>query len=403
MPADDRLASLKIDRPEPGRRALWPWLLLLVPLVTLAVGGPWYFVSGARVPEVQTAAVREVRLDASSTVLNASGYVVARRQATVSSKVTGRVLEVLIEEGMVVRAGQLLARLDDANSRVNLQLAEAEVGATRSQLEETRVRRREAERELERRSRLLERAIISEAELDAARAEVDSLTARLAQQAEQVKVSEARVALWQQELADRQIRAPFAGVVVTKNAQPGEMISPVSAGGGFTRTGIGTIVDMDSLEIEVDVNESYINRVSAGQPVEAVLDAYADWNIPAEVIAIVPTADRQRATVKVRIGFRELDARILPDMGVKVAFRDAEPEAEERRVLEIPRAALRQLNGEEIVLVLDGETVRVRRVTLGDIRADTARVESGLSAGERVVVEGPDELADGDRVRRAEQ
>lgn len=399
MSTDERLASLKIDRPEPRARRRWPWALLLLLLAVAAIAGGWQLFARANLPEVRTAAVREVRLDAAATVLDASGYVVARRQATVSSKVTGRVLEVLIEEGMRVDQGQLLARLDDSNSRVNLQLAEAEVGATRTQLEETRVRLREAERELSRRATLLQRAIISQAEFDTAQAEVDSLTARLGQQTEQIKVAEARVALWEQEIADRQIRAPFAGVVVTKNAQPGEMISPVSAGGGFTRTGIGTIVDMSSLEIEVDVNESYINRVRDGQPVEATLDAYPDWKIPADVIAIVPTADRQRATVRVRIGFRELDPRILPDMGVKVSFREATQAAEPRAVLQIPRAAIRQADGRDVVWVLEADTVRQRPVTLGEVRTDVATIESGLQRGERVVVEGPDELIDGMRVR----
>jgi RND family efflux transporter MFP subunit len=305
---------------------------------------------------------------------------------------------VLIEEGMRVEEGQLLARLDDSNTRVNLALAIAEVAAARSGLDETRVRLREAEVELDRQQQLRARDLSSASTVDTAQAQVDSLAARIDQQAEQVKVAEARVQLWQQELDDRQIRAPFTGVVVTKNAQPGEMISPVSAGGGFTRTGIGTIVDMSSLEIEVDVNESYINRVSAGQPVEAVLDAYSDWQIPAEVIAIVPTADRQRATVRVRIGFRELDPRILPDMGVKVAFRDAAP-VEARTALAVPRSALRQLDGKDMVLVFRDDAVLARTVVLGEVQGDLAFIESGLRAGERVVIAGPAELADGDRVR----
>jgi len=396
---DERLASLRIERQESRGRRVWLWLLLAaVPLGGVATAA-WVMLGERRLPEVSTSAVREVRLESGSTVLNASGYVTARRQATVSSKVTGRVIEVLIEEGMRVREGQLLAQLDDSNTRVSLELARAEVGATRTSLREIRVRLDEATRELERRRRLWERDLASQSTLDAAQAEVDSRAARIEQQTQQVKVAEARVRLWQQELDDRQIRAPFDGVVVTKNAQPGEMISPVSAGGGFTRTGIGTIVDMNSLEIEVDVNESYINRVSAGQPVDAVLDAYSDWHIPAEVIAIVPTADRQRATVKVRIGFRELDPRILPDMGVKVAFRDAAPVDEASMALAVPRTALRQLDGNDIVLVHQNDIVLARRVVLGEVDDDLAYIESGLEAGERVVVEGPADLVDGDRVR----
>lgn len=399
MTADDRLASLKIERQEASPRRGWLWALLALVLLVGIAAASWAWLDEASLPEVTTAAVREIRLESGSTVLNASGYVVARRQATVSSKVTGRVTEVLIEEGMQVQAGQLLAQLDDSNARVNLELARAEAAATGKSVAETRVRLHEAEVDLQRRRTLLERKIVSRSELDRAQAEVDSLAARIEQQEEQVKVAAARVALWQQELADRSIRAPFSGVVVTKNAQPGEMISPVSAGGGFTRTGIGTIVDMGSLEIEVDVNESYINRVQQDQPVEAVLDAYSDWKIPAAVIAIVPTADRQRATVKVRIGFRALDPRILPDMGVKVAFRDAAPVSEERRVLSVPHAAVREIDGQDVVLVLVGERIEVRRVELGEIRADAAQIRAGLEAGERVVIEGPAQLLDGDRVR----
>ncbi len=395
----DQLASLKIERRNERRGPALPWVLLAVVLLGAGAVAAWAWASRDTTPEVRTASVREVQVEEGTTVLNASGYVTARRQATVSSKVTGRVTEVFIEEGMRVSAGQVLARLDDSNATVNLRLAEAQVGAASTSLTETRVRQREAAVELERMLRLHERAIISQSELDRAQAEADSLTARIEQQREEVKVAESRVALWQQEIADREIRAPFSGVVVTKNAQPGEMISPMSAGGSFTRTGIGTIVDMTSLEIEVDVNESYINRVRAEQPVEAVLDAYSDWKIPARVIAIIPTADRQRATVKVRIGFEQLDPRVLPDMGVKVAFRDAEQFGETRTALAIPRAAVRDDEGQEIVFVLSGDTLERRAVNLGDVRGDQAFVLNGLVAGERVVVAGPDELTNGTTVR----
>lgn len=396
MSPDDRLASLKIERDDAPRRSPLPWILLVLLAVGGLLAGGWWLRARAAPPQVRAVAVRQVQLGGGATVLNASGYVTARRRATVSSKVTGRVLEVLIEEGMQVRQGQVLARLDDANARVNLELAQAEIAAARTAVQETRVRLHEAELVLDRVRTLSQREIVSQAELDTAQAEVDSLKAHIDQQLEQTTVAERRAALWQQEIADREIRAPFAGVVVSKDAQPGEMISPVSAGGGFTRTGIGTIVDMDSLEIEVDVNESYINRVAAGQQVEAVLDAYPDWKIPARVIAIVPTADRQRATVKVRIGFAELDARILPDMGVKVAFREGqEAAAAERSALAIPRQALREHDGQDVVFVLREGTLERRAVRLGEVRADEAFVIDGLAAGEKVVVEGPEILADG--------
>jgi RND family efflux transporter MFP subunit len=365
-----------------------------------------------RIPDVTTAVAREMRLDQEATVLNASGYVTARRQATISSKVTGRVIEVLVEEGMEVEEGQLLARLDDSNARVNLGLARAELMAAQSALDETEVRRNEAEIDLNRIRELVDRSVVSQAELDRAQAAFDSLVARIQQQETQIEVAAQRVAVWEQEIEDRTIRAPFAGIIVSKNAQPGEMISPLSAGGAFTRTGIATVVDMTSLEIEVDVNESYINRVRAGQAVEATLDAYSDWQIPAHVIAIIPTADRQRATVRVRIGFEQLDSRILPDMGVKVAFR--ETAAQTASLVDsagqlagapgviIPPSAVRKDGSRDVVFVVRDETVERRAVTLGDPVDQDVLIISGLTAGERVVVSGPPDLADGDTVHVVE-
>ena len=270
--------------------------------------------------EVEVAAVTSRAAGTQASVLNASGYVTARRRATVSSKVTGKVVEVNVEEGMAVREGQVLARLDDSTVRAMLDLAQAQLEAARRAVPESEVRLEEAKLNLGRRERLFKEQLATAADMDQAQAEVNSLVARIASLREQIAVAERQVALQQTALDDTIIRAPFSGVAISKDAQPGEMVSPVSAGGGFTRTGICTIVDMRSLEIEVDVNESYINRVTAGQPVTAVLDAYPDFEIPAKVIAVVPTADRQKATVLVRIGFNELDPRILPDMGVKVTF-----------------------------------------------------------------------------------
>ena len=410
MPENDQLASLQIDRSEEERRRAWPSVLLVVLVVAAVATMAWFWLLRPRTPEVTTAVARAVRRDQEATVLNASGYVTARRQATVSSKVTGRVLEVLIEEGMEVEEGQVMARLDDSNARASLGLAEAEVGAARAALNETEVRRDEAEVDLNRIGELVDRKVLSEAERDRAQAAFDSLVARIEQQRTQIEVAARRVAVWQQEIDDRTIRAPFAGVVISKNAQPGEMISPLSAGGAFTRTGIGTVVDMTSLEIEVDVNESYINRVRAGQAVEASLDAYSDWQIPAHVIAIVPTADRQRATVRVRIGFEALDPRILPDMGVKVAFRETSvPPGEAlgsegdvvsvRPGVIVPPGAVRKDGSRDIVYVVRDDTVERRAVTLGDPVDQDVVILSGLAAGETVVVDGPADLSDGDSVR----
>jgi RND family efflux transporter MFP subunit len=346
-----------------------------------------------------TVVAREVSIGGDQTVLNASGYVTARRQATVSSKVTGKVEEVLIEEGMEVAAGQVLARLDDSNVSASVRLSEAQLAAARTELEETRVRRAEAQLDLDRVVNLVSEQVASQAELDRAQAQVDSLEARLESQSQAVSVAQRALAVARQSLDDTIIRAPFDGIVVAKNAQPGEMISPMSSG-GFTRTGIGTIVDMSSLEIEVDVNEAYINRVAAGQRVEATLDAYTDWKIPSRVIAIIPTADRQTATVQVRIGFDELDPRILPDMGIKVAFRGTEaPSAVRRTAIVIPQDAVRSDSGSDVVFVVKDGAVERRAVKLGDEIDKEQFVLSGLAAGERVVIEGPMELEDGDQVK----
>ena len=395
----DQLRIERRDEPAPGTP--WKWLLPL--LVVLVAAAAWWFWSSAGGPvEVSTAPAREVKSGtASGAVLNSSGYVTARRQATVSSKFTGRVSEVLIEEGMVVEAGQVMARLDDSNIRAAYNLADAQTQSARRALDETLALLEEARLSFQRVQKLVDQRLASASELDRARALAGSLEARLGRNRADVAVAERQRDIYAQQLEDTIIRAPFAGVVVAKNAQPGEMISPVSAGGGFTRTGIGTIVDMGSLEIEIDVNEAYINRVLAGQPAVATLDAYPDWRIPAHVIAIIPTADRQRATVEVRVGFDELDERILPDMGVKVAFQEAEATEpmQEKGGVRVPKEALRRDGGRDIVFVVANGQAERRAVAVADSDGASILVESGLAAGERVVVEGPATLADGDAVR----
>jgi RND family efflux transporter MFP subunit len=334
------------------------------------------------------------------TLLNASGYVTARRRATVSSKVTGKVVEVHVEEGMAVKQGQVLARLDDATPRRYLELAEAELGVARRNADESEVRLKQAQITLGRTRSLVKDGIVGQADLDRDEAEVNAIKARLDLYREQVVVAEHQVAVRRNDLDDTVIRAPFSGVAISKDAQPGEMVSPISAGGGFTRTGISTIVDMASLEIEVDVNESYINRVTPGQAVEATIDAYPDWKIPAHVITMVPTADRQKATVLVRIGFEKLDPRMLPDMGVKVAFLGAAQPATARATprLTIPKTAIRNDQGQDFVFVVVGDHVERRAIRQSPSQGDTASVVAGLVAGDRVVVEAPPDLADGRKV-----
>src|SRR5262245_54268121 len=323
MDTAELLRELRIDRDgRPPRRGRRRGLLALAALVAL-LGAAWLLWPRLSAPVVRTALAREpAPAGAAGSVLDASGYVTARRQATVSAKITGKVTEVLIEEGMRVDEGAVLARLDDTEARAQLALARAQLAAARSQEGEIRAMLQQAERDFTRQQELLARNLVSEQSMDAARAQRDMLRARLTNNQEQIRVANESVAVAQVQLDNTVIRAPFAGIVVAKAAQPGEMISPISAGGGFTRTGIGTIVDMDSLEIQVDVNESYINRVAAEQPVEATLNAYPDWKIPGSVIAIIPTADRSKATVKVRIAIKTKDTRVGPDTGARVACLD---------------------------------------------------------------------------------
>jgi RND family efflux transporter MFP subunit len=402
----DDLASLRIDgsaRGGGGRRGTW--IVLGVVVVVLAAGG-WLWSRRVDAADVKTAPVtaQTGAGSAPGAVLNASGYVTARRRATVSSKVTGKVLEVFVEEGQAVRRGQVLARLDDAQVRASLAVAEAQLGTARRAAAEDQARLREAELNLNRRRQLLTEKVIGRAELDESEAQVESLKARIALVEQQVHVATTQIKAIQTDLADMVVRAPFDGVAISKDAQPGEMISPVSAGGGFTRTGICTIVDMTSLEIEVDVSESYINRVRPGQPVEAVLDAYPDWRIPAHVITTVPSADRQKATVRVRIGFEKLEQRILPDMGIKVSFLNerAAPtagDAPPRARLLVPKAAVRSENGTSVIFVVHGDRVERRAVKLGVEDRGQVELVSGANAGERVVVDGPPTLEDGARVK----
>ncbi|TQV84657.1 efflux RND transporter periplasmic adaptor subunit [Exilibacterium tricleocarpae] len=399
------LSQLRINRDvaetDSPRYGLWGGL---VGLALVLAGLLYWFFSGPQVIAVNVEMARVSLLQTGgNSVLDATGYVTARRQATVSSKVTGKVLEVLVEEGMAVEEGQVVARLDDVNLRRRFDLATASLATAKTRVLEARARATEAQLNLRRVAELTRRKLTSQAELDAAQAQYDSLNAQLATRRAEVVTAEREVALRQQDLDDLMLRAPFAGVVVTKNAQPGEMISPVSAGGGFTRTGICSIVDMDSLEIEVDVNEAYIQRVFPKQVVEASLEAYPDWKIPAKVIAIVPTADRQKATVRVRIGFDQLDPRILPDMGVRVAFRGSQPAAPAGAAtpaakpegIQVPDSALVTDDDGYAIYVVSANVAERRAVTVGDRNGRRRQVLSGLQPGESYVVEVPEALYDG--------
>ena len=393
------LNELRIDREAPVRRRPWKWFVALAVVAGAAFAatelGPRFVANPAL--EVQTIAV-VAATDPSSSVLDATGYVVARRQATVSATTTGKVLEVLIEEGMSVEAGQLLAVLDARIPKAQLSLSESRLAAAQAALAEIEVDIKQARLDVERTANLAERNLASQADLDRAQLDLEGLEARLARTGQDIVVAERGLAVQRELLEDMEIRAPFGGVVVAKAAQPGEMISPVSAGGGFTRTGICTIVDMDSLEVEVDVNEAYINRVYPQQPATVRLNAYPDFDIPAAVIATIPAADRNKATVRVRIGFVERDPRILPDMGVKVSFLDErsppDPTAQRPAVL-APTAAVLGEGGERYVWVVDESAAERRPVTVDGSNRGQLRIVAGLQTGERVVARFDDALLAG--------
>lgn len=394
----DLLQELRIDR-RPGalkKRRRWPWIVAALVLILAIV-----MVMGAMRPvEVETALARSAAEGGPASVLDASGFVTARRIATVSSKITGKVREVMIEEGQRVTEGQVLATLDPSDADAQKELARSQVASAQSQLSEAQSQLTLAERMLKRQRQLAAQQLIAASALDAAFADRDSRAARLASLRRGVQVSQDQLAIASLGADNTIIRAPFSGVIVTKAAQPGEMISPISGGGGSIRTGIGTLVDMDSLEVQVDVNEAYIGRVQPKMPIEAVLNAYPDWKIPGEVIAIIPTADRSKATVKVRIQLASKDTRIVPDMGVRVSFLEAtKPGAPKPTGVWVPTRAVATKDGKSAVYVItNGKAQRVE-ITAGEVRDVDQLVTKGLKGGETVILSPPDTLRDGARVK----
>lgn len=400
------LTELRIDRearPSGGGSRGYV-IVAMIGVVLLAVVAIFLF-RGSAAAEVEVAVARDASKGGSggaAAVLNASGYVTPRRKATVSSEITGRVTEMLVEEGMEVAAGQVLARLDDSELSAQLEVDRANREVASKAVREAEVMLLDAEKTLWRAKELREKGFETQQGLDRAETAVDTTKARLALSREQLQAADRRVEYVQRLLDNCTVRAPFAGIAISKDAQVGEIVSPISAGGGFTRTGISTIVDMESLEVEVDVNESFIARVRPGQRVEAVLEAYPDWRIPASVRTTIPSADRQKATVKVRIKFDALDPRILPDMGVNVAFLRSEEsgaaaEASARAL--IPRQALRENDGKKIVFVVRDDKAERRAVSAGIESGPDIEILAGVSGGELVVVKGPETLQDGDRVK----
>ncbi|MCD9027172.1 efflux RND transporter periplasmic adaptor subunit [Luteimonas sp. BDR2-5] len=403
----DLLKELRIDRsapPPPSRRGLWIGLGIAAGvLVLLALG---FLLLGDRAITVDSAVAAAPSSGAAGgSVLDASGYVVARRMATVSAKITGRVREVRIEEGQQVEEGEIMATLDPIDADARRDLSAAQLEAARSQVAGVQAQLVEAEANAQRLQALVGRQLVSKAQYDQAIAQRDALRAQLATARRNTTVASEQLRISGIGVDDTFVRAPFAGVVVAKAAQPGEIVSPLSAGGGFTRTGIGTIVDMDSLEVEVDVGESYIGRVAPGMPVETTLNAYQDWKIPGSVIAIVPTADRGKATVKVRIALDAKDARIVPDMGATVSFLEqARPagDADAPRHVRVPATALARRDGAQVVFVVDGDLARQRVVQAGERIGGNVEIQQGVTAGDEVVIDPPDALRDGSRIRLAD-
>src|SRR6202789_846783 len=353
---DDKTAllnQLRIDRE--GRsapsRAGKLWLAGILTVLGIAAIAAWFWSRPGAV-RVHAASAQAIAGGASAgSILDASGYVVARRQATVASKITARMVELDIEEGDHVKAGQIIAKLDDTNIRAALNQSSAQLDFAKASLAETQVNLANAQRDYERQKSMLQGHFVSQAAVDNSQTTFDGLRAQLATQRSDIDVVTEGMKVAQRNLDDTIIRAPFSGIVTVKAAQPGEMVSPISAGGGFTRTGIGTIVDMDSLEVEVDVNENFITRVRPGQPVTIRLNAYPDWEIPGAVIAIIPTADRSKATVKVRVAFKRRDERILPEMGARVSFLQDPTEGAPAVGVNVPLNAV-QASGETGVVFI---------------------------------------------------
>ena len=408
----DLLKELRIEKhlreehgQGPGR---WPWIAGGVVLVLLLIALAAWFAMGRRAIEVQTAQAQSpVANAAAGAVLQATGYVTARRQATVSAQITGTLTDVLIEEGDHVKQGQVVARLDDSQYKAALDAARTTADASHALVAQFQAQLAQNQRDAVRNEELAAKGLVSKQLAEQSRTLVDSTRAQLLSQQRSAASADAQVVVARVNFDYCVIRAPFDGVITTKDAQVGEIVSPFSAGGGFTRTGVGTVVDMDSLEVDVDVNEAYIGRVKPNMPAEAVLDAYPDWKIPAHVIAIVPAADRGKATVKVRVALEKKDARIVPDMGVRVSFLeqkqdDAKMQAEAPQGALVPTAAIAQRDGHGVVFIVSNDSVQQRNVSPAASKiGDQSLLPTGVQVGDTVVVSPPSQLKDGDRVKLA--
>jgi RND family efflux transporter MFP subunit len=400
------LNDLRIEsgQREDGRSPPWLWPVLTVAglLVLLAGTGWWYF--SVRSPAVQTASAVAVQSGGTAgAVLQATGYVTARRQATVSTQITGTLTEVLIEEGDHVKKGQVIARLEASALRASLNVAQANLQSAQAQIAQAQAQLSQAEADARRQKELVASGMTSKQAAEQSQTAVASYAAQLETRRRETDAARAQLAQALVTFDYSVVRAPFSGVVTAKAAQVGEIVSPLSGGGGFTRTGVGTIVDMDSLEVDVDVSEAYIGQVKPDMPAESVLDAYPDWKIPSHVIAVVPTADRGKATIKVRVALEQKDARLVPDIGVRVTFLGSKPAAATSSAavgVLVPATAVVIRDKQSVVFIVRDGRVRQSKVQLAPKDVDAKKlILDGLKAGERVVLSPPDTLLDGVEVR----
>lgn len=384
----------------------WVWGLVAgLVVLGLAGGAAWWFLAGNKPVAVETVTVRANGQGArSDAVLQATGYVTARRMATVSAQITGTLTEVLIDEGFKVKKGQVLARLEDTGLKAGLAAAEAQVRTAEANLGQLRAQLAQAQADERRQAELNASGMTTRQSREQASTAVKTVSAQLEAGQRQVEAAQAQVRQARVNFDYATVRAPFDGIVTARAAQVGEIISPLSAGGGFTRTGVGTIVDMDSLEVNVDVNEAYIAQVKPDMPCEAVLDAYPDWKIPAHVVAVIPSADRGKATVKVRVALDQKDERVVPDMGVRVSFLAAKPKADAKPVpgVLVPPEAIVERDGAQVVFVVHENRAERRAVKLGSDVGKFRLATEGVKAGETVVVSPPAELKQGSTVSNKE-
>lgn len=397
------ISHLRIAPQDKEERPIGRWFIIITVIAVLMFAASiFFYFFREQAVTITVASAEQTVSGREQTILNASGYVTPRRRATIASKITGQIKEMHAEEGMLVQKEDVLARLDDANIKAMMKTLEAEVGAAEATIAEISVNLKNMKKNLARNRSLYKTGVITVKELDDSETLFDGTAARLELAQKQIDVSRARLSEMKQELDNYTIRAPFAGIVVSKDAQVGEIVSPISAGGGFTRTGIATIVDMESLEIEVDINESFIAKVKIGQKVTATLDAYPEWPIPAKVRTVIPTADRQKATVKVRISFDDLDPKILPDMGVKVSFMEEAtvPETNANRV-RVPLESIRQDKDKTVTFIFKNGYIESRPVKTGPSNGKFIEILAGIMPGEQVVVGDIVNLHDGQKARLA--